>query len=170
MDDCRREGEGVRLWVCLVLAVLTTLAIEPVRASDRALPVPRFASLSSDKVYMREGPTYRHPILWVYHRKGLPVEILSQYDVWRRVRDPDGAVGWMHSSMIAEVRTVLVTAKSSVRRDSDPHSRILALAQPGVIAKLLACEPTACEIAASGTEGWIDRKNIWGVRTGEVFR
>jgi SH3-like domain-containing protein len=143
-----------------------------VRAAEAVSPVPRFASFASDKVYMREGPTYRHPILWVYRRRGLPVEILAQYDVWRRVRDADGTIGWVHASMIAERRTVLVTAKapSPVRRSSDPRSPILALAQAGLVAKLEACEASACEIEASGAEGWIDKKNIWGVRVGETFR
>lgn len=152
--------------LCGVLFAAATLAAEPGAA------VPRFASLASDKVFMREGPTYRHPILWVYRRRGLPVEILAQYDVWRRVRDVDGTTGWVHSSMIAERRTVLVTAKAPapVRRSGDPRSPILALAQPGVVAKLEACEATACEIEASGAEGWIDKKNIWGVRVGEIFQ
>ena len=142
------------------------------RAAEPSSAVPRFASLASDKVYMREGPTYRHPILWVYHRRGLPVEIVAQYDVWRKVRDADGATGWVHASMIAERRTVVVTAAKPVpvRRSDDPRSTILALASKGVVAKLEACEADACEIEASDTQGWIEKKNIWGVRVGEVFR
>lgn len=141
-------------------------------ASDTSLPVPRFASLASNKVYMREGPTYRHPTLWIYRRKGLPVKVVAQYDVWRRVTDADGTTGWIHSSMISEVRTVLVTAKTRVpvRYTEDIHSQILALAQPGVVAKLEACAANACEILSEGTEGWIEKKNIWGVTRGEVFR
>ena len=154
---------------CVVLSVFAGASA---RAAEAVSAVPRFASFSSDKVYMREGPTYRHPILWVYRRRGLPVEILAQYDVWRRVRDADGTTGWVHSSMIAERRTVLVTAKrpAPVRRSSDPRSPILALAQPGVVAKLEACGASACEIEASGADGWIDKNNIWGVRVGETFR
>ncbi|HTW33266.1 MAG TPA: SH3 domain-containing protein [Rhizomicrobium sp.] len=149
-----------------VLLAATARAVEPSPA------VPRFASLASDKVYMREGPTYRHPILWVYHRRGLPVEIVAQYDVCRKVRDADGTTGWVHASMIAERRTVVVTADkpAPVRRSDDPRGAIIALAGKGVIAKLDACEATACEIEAGETQGWIDKKNIWGVRVGEVFR
>ncbi|MGB8363263.1 MAG: SH3 domain-containing protein [Rhizomicrobium sp.] len=135
------------------------------------LPVPRFASLASDKVYMREGPTYRHPILWVYHRKGLPVLVLAQYDVWRRVEDPDGTIGWIHSFMISQTRTILVTAGSRVpvRQSEDMHSPILAFAQNGVVARLEACSALACEVSTAGTEGWIEKKNIWGVQPGEIF-
>jgi SH3-like domain-containing protein len=149
-----------------VLLSMPSVAAEPSSA------VPRFASLSRDKVYMREGPTYRHPILWVYRRKGLPVEVIAQYDVWRRVRDVDGTTGWVAASMIAERRTVVVTSErpAALRRSDDPKSPIMALAQKGVVAKLDACEASACEIDAGDARGWIDKKNIWGVRVGEVFR
>lgn len=152
-------------------AIATVLVLVAGVAAARADgPVPRFASLASDKVYMREGPTYRHPILWVYRRKGWPVEVIAQYDVWRRVRDKDGTTGWVHGSMISETRTVVTTAKAALRRGEDPRSPILALAQPGVVAKLEACAISACEIDAAGTEGWIDKKYVWGVKAGEVFR
>jgi SH3-like domain-containing protein len=164
----------MRLPRIVALALGSVLVLfAPARAGDAAASaVPRFASLASDKVYMREGPTYRHPILWIYRRRGWPVEVVQQYDVWRRVRDADGTTGWVHASMIAERRTVLVTAKRpvAVRRSSDPRSPILALAQGGVVAKLITCLPAACEIDVAGTEGWIEKKNIWGVNPREVFQ
>ena len=146
---------------------------QPPGRREPSSAVPRFASFASDKVYMREGPTYRHPILWVYHRRGLPVEIVAQYDVWRKVRDADGTTGWVHASMIAERRTVVVTSPRPVAGaafETMPRSPILALAQTGVVAKLEACEADACEIEAGETQGWIEKKNIWGVRVGEIFR
>ncbi len=151
--------------------VLSVVATAFAQAGEPAPPLPYFASLASSKVYMREGPTYRHSILWVYHRKGLPVEVLARYDVWRRVRDADGTTGWIHSAMISDTRTVIVVAKTPVpiRRSADPHSPILALAQHGVVAKLEACAATACEIDAAGAEGWIEKRDIWGIRIGEVF-
>jgi len=156
-------------FVFLLGAIL--LAV-PARAAEPSKAVPRFASLARDKVYMREGPTYRHPILWVYRRKGLPVEVIAQYDVWRRVRDADGTTGWVAASMIAERRTVVVTAErpAPLRRSDDPAAPIIALAQKGVVAKLEACGRTACEIDAGDARGWIDKNKIWGVRVGEVFR
>jgi SH3-like domain-containing protein len=153
------------------LAMLASLFFAPALAADQPSPVPRFASFSRDQVFMREGPTYKHRILWVYRRKGLPVEIVGQFDVWRRVRDSDGTTGWVHSTMIAETRTILVTAPKPVPlyRSDDTRSQILALAQPGVVAKLETCTASLCEVDADGTEGWIDKKNIWGVRAGETF-
>jgi SH3-like domain-containing protein len=73
--------------------------------------------------------------------------------------------------MISDARTILVTSKApaALRSAEPPNSKILALAQPGVIAKLEACGPQACQVSSGGVEGWIDKKNIWGVIAGDVF-
>ncbi|MGD0144586.1 MAG: SH3 domain-containing protein [Rhizomicrobium sp.] len=152
------------------MTVSSAAAAPAMRPDEGAVP-PRFVSLDSNKVYMREGPTYDHRVLWVYRRKGLPVLLTAQFDVWRRVQDSDGTVGWVHSTMISDARTVLVTSKTpaALRSAEQPNSNILALAQPGVIAKLETCGPTACQVSTGSVEGWIDKKNIWGVRAGDVF-
>ncbi len=157
----------------LILVCAASAAAPAAGAAPAEGPIaPHFASLASDKVFLREGPTYDHPVLWVYRRKGLPVLVTAQYDVWRRVRDSDGTVGWINDSMLSAARTVVVTARSPapLRAGAAPNSKTLALAQPGVIAKLEACEPAACEISAGGVDGWIDKKNIWGVTAGDVFQ
>ncbi len=153
------------------LSLAAGLIPAAVRADD-APPLPRFASLSAPKVYLRQGPTYKNRILWVYHRVGLPVEILAQFDVWRRVRMPDGAVGWIHVAMLSSARTVVVTDKAGapLRAGPGPDTKILALARPGVIAKLDHCEASACEVRVAGSDGWFDKKNIWGVRLGESLQ
>lgn len=154
--------------IALVLAA-GLAAAAPATAAPR---LPRFASLSSAKVYLRQGPSFKSRILWVYHRKGLPVEIIAQFDVWRRVRMPGGTIGWIHVSMLTSSRTVVVTSKANapIREDAAPGSRILALAAPGVVAKLDHCGASACEVHVSGTDGWIEKKNLWGVRLGERQR
>jgi SH3-like domain-containing protein len=154
-------NRGALLFWSVLLAAF--LASAGVRADD-VLPLPRWASLSVDKVYLRQGPTYQNRILWVYHRKGLPVKITGQFDVWRKVLMPDGTVGWIHVAMLSSDRTVVVTGQRNapVRTGEAPSSPVLALAQPGVVAKLDHCEGEACEIRADGTDGWIDADRIWG--------
>ena len=154
-------------WTGALLTVTTGLGATPAPPS-----VPYFASLSRDKAYLREGPTYQHPILWVYHRKDLPVAVVQSYDVWRKIRDSDGTTGWIHSSMLSDRRTVVVTSKTParIRAGDSPAARVVALAQPGVVAKLEACEAQVCEVSANGTDGWMEKQDIWGVGVGEVFR
>ena len=97
------------------------------------------------------------------------MEILDRYDAWRRVRMPDGSIGWVHHAMLSATRTVVVIGarKAVIRSGPAPQAKTLALAEPGVIAKLEKCRATACAVRVDGTEGWIDKHNIWGANLGE---
>jgi SH3-like domain-containing protein len=64
------------------------------------LPLPRFVSVKADRVNVRRGPSSEHPVAFVFQRKGLPVEITAEFENWRKVRDSDGAEGWVLHSML----------------------------------------------------------------------
>jgi SH3-like domain-containing protein len=151
------------------MAALWLLALVAPAHSDAR--TSHFASLRADKAFLREGPTYAHRVLWIYHRKGYPVRVIAAFDVWRRIEDSDGTKGWMNASMLTDRRTVLVTAKEkvAVRSSADESSRSVAWVEPGVVAALKACEVSSCRIAVAGVDGWIDKKDIWGVEAREVF-
>src|SRR6266576_279713 len=82
----------------------------PVTASG--LPVPRYVSLKSDHVNVRAGPTKDNDVAWVYTRSGLPVEITAEFENWRRVRDSEGAEGWVYHSLLSGRRTAVITMKT----------------------------------------------------------
>jgi SH3-like domain-containing protein len=133
---------------------------------------PHYASIRRDKAFLREGPSYANRILWVYRRANYPVKIVASFDAWRRVKDVDGTTGWMHHTQLSDRRSVVFIGftKSALHADADPKSKIVAFAAPGVVAWLKACEPSMCQVDATGTEGWVDKRNIWGVEAGEVFQ
>ena len=86
---------------------------------DSAPSVRRYVSLARSEVNMREGPSFDHKVMWVYHREGLPLLVLSQYDIWRRVRDSEGTIGWVQSTMLSAARSVVVTGeKPAPMRDA----------------------------------------------------
>ena len=128
-----------------------------------------FASIRRDQAYLREGPSYAHKVLWIYRRHAYPVKVIGTFDAWRHVKDVDGTVGWMHHTQLSDTRTVLFTGRSAMRTDGALSSKVIAFVQPGVVAKLKACKPDRCEVDASGVDGWVDKKNIWGVDAGESF-
>src|SRR6202167_2371364 len=76
------------------------------------LPVPRYVSLKSDHVNVRAGPTKDNDVAWIYTRSGLPVEITAEFENWRRVRDSEGAEGWVYHSLLSGRRTAVITMKS----------------------------------------------------------
>jgi SH3-like domain-containing protein len=155
----------------LALAI-AVLAASPALAHGPKAP-PQFASLAADKVYLRQGPSYQNRVLWIYRRRGLPVQVLNKYDIWYRVKDSEGTVGWISNVMIStRRRTVVVTSKRAapIRDGAGVNAKAIAYAQHGVVARLEACKADACEISVDGTEGWIKKQDIWGVGVGEVFK
>ncbi len=132
------------------------------------LPLPRFASLRAGEVYMRTGPGTRYPIEWIYRRRGLPVQIVAEFDAWRKVQDPQGTVGWVHRAMLAGRRTAVVIADGTMLlRNPAPDAPAVARAEVGVMAEILSCEGAWCRIEARGLRGWIPRAALWGTFPGE---
>jgi SH3-like domain-containing protein len=182
LNPGRREGITARktcAWLGAIgLAALSVViaATAPAVAGDggagaAGAALPRFMSLRSDRVNLRVGPGRTYPILWVLTRKGMPVEILRNYEDWRMIRDPDGDKGWVQRSMVAEERTVVVTgAIRALHTGPEAASGILARAEPGVIARLLLCRDAWCRISASGYTGWVKRTELWGVDPAEGGR
>jgi SH3-like domain-containing protein len=156
-----------------VLLLLLTGGRAPVAAADEgsALKVPRFASLHSDKVNLRAGPGRQYPIEWVLTRKDMPVEVIAQFEHWRRVREWDGTTGWVQEHMVTLQRHVVVGRgiDQPLFRQPDPASGVVARAEPGVIGRLLECRGAWCRVEARDISGWMRRNDVWGVYPDETL-
>jgi SH3-like domain-containing protein len=136
------------------------------------LPVPRYVSLKSDHVNVRAGPTKDNDVAWVYTRSGLPVEITAEFENWRRVRDSEGAEGWVYHSLLSGRRTAVVTMKSKselapIYDRADETSAVAARLQAGVVAQVKRCASGWCRVSGSGFDGWIQQQRLWGVYADE---
>lgn len=159
-----------------VLALVVLLALDGQPADAQAgrstgLPLPRFVSLAVDRVNVRFGPGKQYPINWVFARKGMPVEIIEEFDTWRKIRDYEGEEGWIHSSLLSSKRMVMITGDvRDLRRTPGPDARVVLRAEPGVIGQLFDCEENWCRIEIEGRRGWLQRSEFWGTRPGEIVR
>ena len=145
-------------------------AARPVGPSG--LPIPRVVSLKAEKVNVRRGPSSDHPVAWVFQRKGLPVEIVAEFENWRRVRDSDGEEGWILQNMLAGKRTAEVAPwkqGQNVPLLSGPKggSGVVAEVGSGVVAEVENCDGEWCELSAGGYDGYIEQTQLWGVYPGE---
>lgn len=128
-------------------------------------PVPRFVTLNSDKAYIRSGPAPRYPVKWVYKKAGLPVEIIQEFDVWRKIRDVDGDDGWVNKVLLSDKRGAIVKSSTPVelKDDDGPKARITARLEPGVVVKLDKCTADLCKVETGGYSGWLKRNFLWGI-------
>src|SRR6202045_984641 len=128
------------------------------------LPVPRYVSLKSDHVNVRAGPTKDNDVAWVYTPPGLPVEITAEFENWRRVRDSEGAEGWVYHSLLSGRRTAVITMKSKddlapLYASADPTSAVAARLQAGVVAQVKHCVSGWCHVSGNGFDGWIEQRS-----------
>ena len=136
------------------------------------LPVPRYVRLKSDHVNVRAGPTKDNDVAWVYTRSGLPVEITAEFENWRRVRDSEGAEGWVYHSLLSGRRTAVVTMKSKddlapIYDRADQTSAVAARLQAGVVTQVKRCGSGWCHVSGNGFDGWIEQQRLWGVYADE---
>jgi len=143
----------------------------PEKGADSGLPLPRFVSLAAEKVNARTGPGSRYPIAWQYQRRGLPVEVVAEYEYWRRIRDHDGTETWVHKNLTSGRRYAVVEGGvRSLFRKPDADTEVLLTAETGVQARLRKCPDAMwCQVEIAGTKGWMPRSWLWGLYPGEVF-
>src|SRR6185295_817457 len=123
------------------------------------------------QTFMREGPSKENRVKWVYHRRGLPVEVLAKFDVWRRIRDSDGEIGWVHVAMLSPERMALVVGPDNApMRDEERYGTpVVAEVEPGAVGELKGCGRLACEVSFGNVKGWVDRSRLFGVYVNELF-
>ncbi|MGD9883792.1 SH3 domain-containing protein [Reyranella sp.] len=132
------------------------------------LPIPRFASLKSDEINVRTGPGPRYPIEWVFKRKGMPVEIVAEYDNWRKIRDWQGASGWVYQGLLTGKRSFIVASKTaSLHKTPATSAEIVARLEPEVMGEIRSCNGDWCRVRVSSVSGWIQRTALWGVYKSE---
>ena len=167
-----RKQIGTLLWSSLALLLTSAPAGADQTGSVSGLPVPRYVSLKSDRVNLREGPSKDHRTTWVFQRAGLPVEITAEFDTWRRIRDSEGTEGWVLHSLLSGRRTALVApwkkdAVLALRTAPNDTAPLAANLQPGVLSNVKRCDGTWCRVFGDGFDGFIEETSLWGVYPGE---
>ncbi len=152
--------------------IATTADAKDSALSTSGLPIPRYVSLKSDHVNVRAGPTKDNDVAWVYTKAGLPVEITAEFENWRRIRDSEGAEGWVYHSLLSGRRTAVVTMKTKndlalLYDRADVQGRVAARLEAGVVAQVKHCASGWCHVAGSGFDGWIQQQRLWGVYADE---
>jgi SH3-like domain-containing protein len=157
----------------LMFVARAGMAAAPPTEDAQGLKIPRFVSVRLGEVNLRVGPGQRYPIAWVLTRKDMPVEIVEEFDTWRKIRDFEGTEGWVNHAALSGKRSIIITGEIRVLRSSaDPQASAVARLEPGVIAKLLECSSEAqdwCRVEVSDVRGWLRKGEFWGTFPQEVY-
>ena len=93
--------------IILIFTFLISLDLYAQKGVVTGYDIPRFVSLKSDKINLRVGPSINYPINLTYIKKNYPIEIIDEFDVWRKIRDHKNNTGWIKKGLLKGDRFIL---------------------------------------------------------------
>ena len=148
------------------------------------LPLPRFVSVRNAPTNVRVGPGTQYEIAFTFVQPRVPVEIVQEFDTWRKIRDFEGAEGWVHQNLVVGDRTALVAPWQTgsdpiaLRAGLGPNTAVRAWLGPKMLVSVRSCDGNSCEIRLTHTspesgsatyQGFVPQTTLWGVYEGEIF-
>ena len=144
-------------------------AVKPIKhvAAEKThsgYPVPRYVSLKFGHVNGRQGPSLRQPALWQYRRRGLPLIVVAEMDIWRKVRDMHGDESWVRTQALSGEKHVVTLSEVSLLAKPRQGTRVKATATQNSLLQLNECNDNNwCQVRSdAGHRGWIERQYLWG--------
>lgn len=184
--SARRRITATALALVFVCSIATGLSAQGTPAAPPAgggsgPSVPRFVSLKSDRVNLRQGPGTEYPTAWVFRRVGLPVEVIKEFESWRQVRDAEGTTGWVLGTMLSGRRTAVILpwevkagqgqqTLAVLRDDDSERAGSVAQVEAGVLASIINCDGRWCRVSVGGYRGYIEQAKLWGAYQGEIIK
>lgn len=157
----------------MMLCISGNVFAEESENNTSAVEVPYMVSLRSSKVNARSGPGPRYPIEWIYLQKDSPLEVVSIFEDWRKVKDWQNSESWIHKSMLSTKRTVKVVTlgENNIYAKADRDSKVIAKVEDDVVGEVKKCNGSSnfCLIKFGSVEGWIAKNNLFGVRDNETI-
>lgn len=155
----------------LLFALMLSLLAAGNSFAEEKLPVPRFVSIKSNEANIRTGPSQKYPVVWVFIKKGEPVEVVAEFEHWRKVKDIDGDIGWIHESMLSGKRRAVIKSDNVevLYSGTADSSKKIALIEPKVRVDLISCQSHWCKVSVENLKGWLEKKSLYGIYDKELF-
>ena len=157
--------------IIALLTLFICLDLNAKKGPITGLDLPRFVSLKSNDVNLRVGPSVNYPIELKYTQNNLPVEIIDEFDVWRKIKDSENNIGWLHKSLIKGERFVLTVNKNNYVKSiyNRPNGNQIGMVEKNNILSLESCSKNWCLVSHQKIRGWLSKEFIWGVYESEVY-
>ncbi len=122
-----------------------------------------YLTLRNEKVNLRQGPSFDHPIKLIYKKKFLPVLVIDSSYNFRKIIDHENNSGWIHISQLSKKKAALNNQEGSVIfKKPSKYSKPLALAEKGRLFLIKKCKNNWCKIKTGNYTGWIKKQNLKG--------
>ena len=142
-----------------VLIVFLSSLLLPSKADDSI----EFLTLKNNKVNLRQGPSFKHPIKLIYKKKYLPVIIINKIETWREIKDHQSNSGWIHVSQLSKRKSgINIIENSIIYKKPTVYSKPIVILKTGRLVLIKKCKKNWCKISSGGFSGWILKNSLWG--------
>ena len=124
-----------------------------------------FKTVGAAPAILYDAPSQKGGKLYVAPR-GMPVEIMTSYGEWVKVRDTNGDMAWIEAKALSARRNVIVRSPNAkVRADADDSAPALMAADKGVLLELVDPQAGAWIKVRhkDGITGFIRATDVWGI-------
>ena len=122
-----------------------------------------FLSLKKNKVNVRYGPSFDSPIKFIYNKINLPIKQIDKKENFRRIIDLKNNSGWVHISQLKKTNSIITLKNKILFKKPSIFSKPVVKLNQGRLLIVQKCENKWCKIETEIFEGWVDKKNLWGV-------
>ena len=129
-----------------------------------------YRATSEPATVLYDAPSARAKAMFVYGRD-VPLETLVSVEGWTKVRDMQGAIGWVANKSLADKRMLVVRASAAdVRSAAEDGAPVVFRAEQNVLLEL--AEP-ATSASATANPGWVKVRHRNGqmgfIRVAQIF-
>ena len=143
----------------IFLVILFILNIFNTSADEKL----NFLSLKKNKVNVRQGPSFNYPIKFIYKKKYLPLIIVDKSDSWRKIKDYENNLGWIHISQLSKIKSVINIKNNAILyKKPTIYSKPIAKIESGRLFVIKKCRNTWCKVKSENYIGWVIKSNLWG--------
>ena len=139
--------------------------IPKVSINGSGLDIPRMVSLKRVPVYMRTGTGSEYPIKYEYNKANYPMNIIGEFNNWRKVNTINNIKGWIHTSLLSSFKTGLILETTVLKTSPFDKSRSIAKLLPNLLVEIKVCKEIWCKILIIKNKsytGWVKKRLIWG--------
>ena len=122
-----------------------------------------YLTLRNDKVNLRQGPSFKHPVKLIYNKKFLPLLIQDKSENFRNILEHENKSESIHFSQLSKKKAALNNEDDSIIfKKPSKYSKPLAIAKKGRLLLIKKCKNNWCKIKTGKYKGWIEKEKLKG--------
>jgi SH3-like domain-containing protein len=124
-----------------------------------------FRTIGTPIAILYDAPSPKGGKLFIAPR-GMPVEVVTSYGDWVKVRDASGDLAWLEARTLSARRNVVVrVASARVRSGPDDDAPVVMTADRGVLLELVDPRPATWLRVRhrDGIAGYARASDVWGI-------